>query len=117
MGIAGDWPVGVCVFDEPPPNQPRTVAYPNYIDEILGHAGLCYARVTPQELVAQLAHLRLLVTVGQHELPEQARARLREWVESGGGWLSIGGVCGMDQTIGASLAAGYEGWGAGLAMF
>jgi peptidoglycan/xylan/chitin deacetylase (PgdA/CDA1 family) len=116
MAIAGDWPVGVCVFDEPAPNQPRTISYPNYIDEILTHAGVCYGRVKAGELADALRHVRLLVTIGEHALDDRTRAPLRKWIESGGGWLSVGGVCGMDDVIGATLARGYEGWGAGAAM-
>jgi peptidoglycan/xylan/chitin deacetylase (PgdA/CDA1 family) len=115
MAIAGDWPVGVCVFDEPAPNAPRTISYPSYIDEILTHAGCCYTRVEPDELYDALAGVRLLVTVGEHAFSDPIRAALRRWVESGGGWLSVGGVCGMDDLLGASLAHGYQGWGAGVA--
>src|SRR5688572_17315853 len=115
MPASGDWPVGVCVFPEPAPNRPRTVAYPNYVEEILAHAGVGFARVDADELPRRLDTLRLLITVGEHPLPAAVATRLHEWVESGGGWLSIGGVCSSERTIGARLAPAYQGWAGGTA--
>src|SRR5688572_13315471 len=113
MPASDDWPVGVCVLPEPAPNLPRTVAYPNYVEEILAHAGVGYTRVGVDELPRRLDTLRLLVTVGERPLPEAVATRLHEWVEAGGGWLSVGGVCSMERTIGARLAPAYRGWGGG----
>jgi peptidoglycan/xylan/chitin deacetylase (PgdA/CDA1 family) len=108
------WPVGVCVMPEPALNRPRVVAYPNYIDEILTHAGLCYLRVPFNQLEARLPELRLLVTVGEHPLPESLRLKLAAWLDGGGGWISIGGLCDMPQAMGAKFATGYQGWAGGI---
>lgn len=107
------WPLAVCVFPEPDPNRPRTVQYPNYVHEILAHAGVCYASVALADLPATLDRTRLLVTVGEAQLPDDLKSRLREWVAAGGGWLALGGTCGMDDVLGVAQGAPYQGFGAG----
>lgn len=107
------WPVGVCVFPEPEINRPRTVSYPNYIHEILGHAGVCYTSVNPKDLEADLDRVRILVTVGERELTDAVKQKLRAWTNAGGAWLSIGGICGMSDVLGAALPSAYQGFGAG----
>lgn len=106
--------IGVCVFDIPPRNAPRTVSYPQYIHEILRHAGLYYKTVAPDALAEFLGTGRLLVTVGNAEFSDETGEALRQWVEAGGAWLSIGGICGMPDLFGvAPREAEYTGvaWG------
>ena len=108
--------LGVCVWPEPAKNAPRTVRHGAYIHEILGHAGLCYTALTPEELPGACeSGLELLLTVGEHPLPDGVQAPLTAWVEDGGAWLSLGGVCGMDALLGASpLAPSFDPWGGGV---
>src|SRR4051812_49346591 len=113
MASIASWPLAVCVFPEPDPNRPRTVQYPNYVHEILAHAGVCYANVTLADLPAMLPRTRLLVTVGEAALADDLKAKLREWVAAGGGWLSLGGTCGMEDVLGVAQGSVYQGFGAG----
>jgi hypothetical protein len=107
-------PLGVCVFAEAGPNAARTVSYPRYVNEILAHAGVFYQSIAPAELDAKLPQLRVLVTVGESTLPEATKKKLADWVNAGGAWLSVGGLCGMDELIGASrVAVSYKNWGGG----
>src|SRR5258708_1869723 len=85
-GFEGPSPFGVCLCAEPPPNVPRTISYPGYLDEILGHFGLLYRRISAAQLESSLADLSLLLTVGN----PPAGDTLRQWVDSGGAWLHIG---------------------------
>ena len=106
-------PLGVCVFPRVAENRARGVAYPNYIHEILAHAGVAYSSVDFEELELCLPQLRILVTVGEAEVPESLQQRLRDWVGQGGAWLSIAGLCGMNELFGADyILPEYAGvWG------
>lgn len=105
-------PLGVCVFPEPLPNAARTSVSPHYIHEVLAHAGVCYRTVAVDELPDALPSLGLLLTVGEAKLPETHQAKLVEWVKSGGGWVSIAGICGQQELLGAEYApASYVGFG------
>lgn len=95
--------IGVCVWPAPAPNAPRTVAYPEYVHEILQHAGLCYAGVEPDALVARLPSLRMLIAVGECDLEPEASSAVRAWVKAGGAWISIGGVCGLPELFGVEV--------------
>lgn len=107
-------PLGVCVLPEAAPNAARTVSYPQYIHEILQHAGLCYAEIEPDALSGALPHLRLLLTVGETTLSQAVQDQLRQWVAEGGQWLSVGGVCGLADLFGVEPEApAYSSWGGG----
>src|SRR5438128_702461 len=93
-------PLGVCVLAEVAANKARTVSYPNYVFEILGHAGVFHTKLTVDELESRLDGLRVLVTVGEMELSESLRKKLGDWVRAGGAWLSVGGLCGMENVLG-----------------
>jgi hypothetical protein len=95
-------PLGVCVLPEAGMNRPRTVEYPDYIFEILEHAGVFHLRVAIDDLDSALDRLGLLVTVGDAELPEALRNNLAKWVAAGGAWLSVAGLCGMEALLGAT---------------
>src|SRR5688572_18996386 len=111
---SGPFPLGVCLWTPPHKNAARTVQHPGYIHEILAHAGLCYATVTPVDLAAALPSLRILVTVGETMPEESLRESLREWVEVGGVWVSIGGLCELPDLFGAVVELpSYSGWGTG----
>ena len=104
-------PLGVCVLPAPTPNAARAVRYPEYIHEILSHVGLCYTAISYTGLEAALPSLKLLVTVGEGKLPDVVRA----WVENGGAWLSLAGLCGLGELLGAEpLPATYSLWASGL---
>jgi hypothetical protein len=107
-------PLGVCVLREADKNRARSVSYPNYIFEILAHAGLFHTKIAEADLEKRLAELRVLVTVGDVDFAPSLRTKLTEWVESGGAWISIGGVCAMEQLLGvARLGSTYKNWGGG----
>ena len=110
-----DSPVGVCVLPPAKRNFARTVAYGQYVHEILAHAGVCYTSVSMEELPEALPGLRLLLTVGEANLPEDLSERLEAWVRDGGGaWLSVGGVCGKAELFGAQVEPpAYSSWGGG----
>jgi peptidoglycan/xylan/chitin deacetylase (PgdA/CDA1 family) len=110
-------PLGVCLLARPPQNKAQPVNYPAYIFEILSHAGLCYARIEQQDLINSLEHLRILVTVGEAELGGELAQRLAAWVKAGGAWLSVGGVCGMSETLGVDhLPPSFANWGGGACL-
>jgi peptidoglycan/xylan/chitin deacetylase (PgdA/CDA1 family) len=110
--------LGVCRLPAPPQNAPRTVRYGNYIHEILCHAGLCYETLTLRDLGAALeagSGMKLLLTVGEWPFPADLKAQLEVWVRGGGAWLSIGGLCGMEELLGASsLPPNFVLWGGNL---
>src|SRR3954470_624091 len=93
------WPLGVCIFPEIPLNQARSVNYPKYLREIIHHAGLCHTSVAFDELEQRLDECRMLLTIGQRPFSDPVKAKLKSWLNGGGQWISIGGVCGMEETI------------------
>jgi peptidoglycan/xylan/chitin deacetylase (PgdA/CDA1 family) len=99
-------PLGVCIWETPVAAH-YLAAYGHYCDEILGHAGVCYASIPPAALPAALAEslpaLRILLTVGETELPPALQAQLAAWVEAGGAWISVGGVCGLARLFGVAV--------------
>ena len=108
-------PVGVCALPPPPRNGARTVAYPEYVHEILGHAGLCYSALGCEDIADALPRLRVLVTVGEAAFDEDLKQRLRNWVANGGAWLSVGGTCGVPELFGVQMEPpAYWSWGGGL---
>lgn len=108
-------PLGVCVLPSRPRNTARTVVYGHYLYEILDHAGLCYARLSVDELAEALSSLRILVTVGDIPFPDSLRDALTQWVGLGGAWLAIGGTAGMPALFGVEEeSASYAGWGANI---
>lgn len=92
--------IGVCVLNAPPRNSPGPTGYSHYIHEILGHAGLFYRTLQPESLHDSLPGLRLLVTIGEGEWPGETQTALRNWVQEGGAWLSLGGVGGLHDLFG-----------------
>jgi hypothetical protein len=114
---ANSIPIGVCVLPKAPINRAQPVNYPNYIHEILSHAGLCYAKVEFAQLPERLPNLRLLVTVGETPFEGALQSALTEWVKAGGAWVSIGGVCEMGAVLGVAHAPpAYAYWGAGACV-
>src|SRR3954470_5946970 len=108
-------PLGVCVLKEAAKNAARSVSYPNYVHEILDHAGVFHETIADKELESRLGDLRVLVTVGDEDFSATLKVKLADWVNAGGAWLSIGGVCGMDQLLGvARLSSTFKNWGGGV---
>lgn len=89
--------LGVCVLTKLRPNQPNCTSHSHYITEILEHAGLPFSQI---ELSQLSPDLKLLVTVGEASLTEAESAALRDWVQNGGSWLSLGSVCGLGEVHG-----------------
>ncbi|HEY1683188.1 MAG TPA: hypothetical protein VGG19_00365 [Tepidisphaeraceae bacterium] len=106
--------IGVCVLPEPALNRGRSVNYPGYVHEILQHAGVMYETVAVEELEEKSDSLGMLITVGDFAFAQELQKILRDWVSRGGAWLSIGGICGMEDVLGAKAASPtYSGWGGG----
>lgn len=103
-------PIGVCVLSQIRPNQPNCAYHSNYITEILEHAGLPFSQIEANNLSALPGDLKILVTVGEAVLDEAAASALREFVQDGGSWLSLGSVCGLDDVHGVQAVAspGYN---------
>jgi peptidoglycan/xylan/chitin deacetylase (PgdA/CDA1 family) len=60
----------------------------------------------------------MLVTVGDQEFSPELKQKLTEWTNAGGAWLSIGGVCGMNDLLGVQYApSSYANWGPGAVVF
>src|SRR5207248_7896556 len=69
------------------------------------------------ELAERVQMFRILVTVGEARVPEALRAELGEWVAAGGAWLSMGGLCGMGDLLGAAYREpGLPLWGGALGV-
>ena len=94
------FPFSVCVFPEPGLNSARTVSYPNYIHEILKHAGICYSPIEIDDIQNSLDDIKLLLTIGEYSLPDDLSSHLRIWIQNGGTWISVGGVCGLADAFG-----------------
>jgi peptidoglycan/xylan/chitin deacetylase (PgdA/CDA1 family) len=107
-------PLTVCAQAPAPPNAARTVEYPGLIHELLGHYGIGYEGVAPEHLADALAETGVLLTVGE-VVPDEDDARaLREWVEAGGAWIAMAGVCGAADVLGIEIeAASFSGWDGG----
>ena len=107
--------LGVCVLPAPHPNAPRTIQHAPYIQEILGHAGIGYSPVAFEEIEERLTGLQILLTVGEKAFDAALGETLERWVRDGGTWISVGGLCGMGQLIGAEYTpAAYSLWAGGL---
>jgi hypothetical protein len=105
----------VCVLGHAAQNAARTASYPDYVFEILAHAGVFHTRVAPAELEAKLDRLKVLVTVGEGELPEATKKKLADWVDAGGALLSVGGIGGMEALLGVRrVTSTFKNWGGGL---
>lgn len=108
-------PFGLCIFPSPRINAARTVSYPRYIHEILGHAGLCYQEVGLDRLGEILPTLRVLLTVGDALLSDELSAQLQSWVEAGGRWIAIAGVAGQHELFGVNVEKPtYVGFGGSI---
>jgi len=107
--------VGVCVLPSMVQNRARTISHPHYIHEIFAHAGLCYITIGFDQLIEHLPQLRVFITIGEMELPGEISAAIRAWVEQGGAWLSIAGICGLGEALGAEyVKPEYSGPGFGV---
>ena len=103
-------PVGLCVLPQVE-NRGRSVSYPAYMHEILSHAGLCYTGIDYENLQENLACVEILITVGETEFSDDLKKKLASWVKEGGAWISVAGVCGMSDLLGARiLPLSYKAW-------
>lgn len=110
--------IGVCAFTLPGRNTGRNVCYPEYIHEILGHAGIACMREEPAGVPDLLKRCRVLVTVGEAQHGSEGRItdRIASWVASGGAWISIAGLCGRPDLFGAEPdTPAFRNWNGALA--
>src|SRR6476659_9179104 len=110
-----NFPLIVCIFPTVGQNRARTVSYPEYLDEVLRHAGVFHQRVPLNQLEASLDSARILLTIGDTDFPEPLKQKLTKFVHDGGAWISIAGTCGMDDLLGAAKQPpDMWSWGGGL---
>ena len=108
-------PLGVLACDEPMANAARTVQYSDYIHEIFAHAGVACTKLDQATLPDALPALSVLVTVGEGVFPAETRAALLAWVQAGGAWIALGGICGLGEALGLDPEPpAYAGFGAGI---
>lgn len=108
-------PLGVCIMPPPAHNASRTVQYADYIYEILDSAGVCYTRETLEQLPQRASQIGILLTIGESKLEDATAAALRDFVTAGGAWISVAGVCGLEDILGVSAKpAAYASFGGGL---
>ncbi len=94
-------PLGVYIFTPTAPNGVHTSQNAHYITEILGHAGVPYRLLETEALPALLeSGIKILLTSGNGVLEPAASEAIKSWVETGGQWLSLGSVCGLEEVLG-----------------
>lgn len=95
-------PLGVVVFDSAKSNAVHCTSNAHYISEILSHAGVPFCFLAADALSESLDdEIKILVSAGDSALEEDARSALKNWIQNGGHWLSLGGLCGMQEVHGA----------------
>jgi hypothetical protein len=110
-------PFAACILPPAPKNFARTVQYPYYAREILDASGICYHFVELADLSALLPSIRILLTVGETALADDIKQALRDWVAGGGMWISVAGVCGLEDLFGVvPEGPSYSAWGGGQGM-
>ncbi len=70
----------------------------DYLEEILGHAGLPFGKTQPSRLTPKPSPL--CVMVGTKSLTAEERARLRWFVQNGGCLIAVGSANGLDGLFG-----------------
>jgi hypothetical protein len=106
--------LAVCLWPAAPPNQPRSNQHPEYLYEILDHAGVLYRRLAFEELSSALPQVKVLITVGEYNLDDEVQTTLKSWLVAGGCWLSVSGVCNLPTVWNvehATPAIQSAGWG------
>lgn len=107
-------PLGLCVLPEPAPNCARTVSYPQAMRAELAHLGIPYTEADHAGLSRLLGSISVLLTVGDAPIAAASEELLR-WVESGGVWVSLGGVCGLPEMFGVEVERpAFGSWGGGV---
>jgi len=108
-------PVGVCVLPRPGANASRSTSYPDYIFEIMDASGVYYTAEDFQTLPERLGSLGVLITVGETQLNEELAGQLNDWVNAGGAWISVAGICGQTELFGVQTASsGFSMFGGGM---
>lgn len=96
-------PLGVCIFAKAAPNRVHLGQSASYLAEILAHAGVPYRALETQQLETALTdELKVLVTTGETTLEAPVRGALQSWIERGGFWISLGGLCELQAVHGAT---------------
>ena len=107
-------PLIVSVLPSPGPNAARTASNTPYLHDILAAAGLYYTTAEFDKLADALDQTSLLLTIGEKKLEPELAAALSEFVQTGGCWISIAGVCGLESLFGVKVAPpSYGSWGGG----
>lgn len=100
-----NFPLGVCLIQNLRLNAARPSAYPQYLLEILDHAGIPYQPIAADQLADSLDSIRILITVGEAVPDENLRQKLSRWLKEGGAWLALAGTAGMPGELGVEHVA------------
>ena len=93
-------PLGVYIFEAAAPNAAHCGQNAHYLTEVLAHAGVPHRALQTGELADSLnSELKVLVTAGDGALDSSAQDALKNWVSSGGCWLSLGSLCGLEEEV------------------
>ncbi len=68
--------------------------------ELFAYCGLLVEWLTPSELASKVDSLDVLITIGDRALSEEEGAALRAFVQGGGVWIALGGVCALPELFG-----------------
>jgi hypothetical protein len=105
--------IGVCISTVPPRNRGSSVRHPEYLREILEHAGLFFEEVPREQLIARAGEFTLLLIAGDAGLSAEDVAALEGWVRAGGALVGIGSTSGAEALFGVTEDGPEEtaGWG------
>jgi hypothetical protein len=107
--------VKLCLAHRPARNRPGTLSHPEYVREILAHAGLPFVELPRAELGSALSPETILLLVGDLALTAEEAGALTAFVEAGGSVVGVGSASGAPALFGVTedLPDGVVGWGVG----
>ncbi len=77
--------------------------------ELIQYSGFMVDWLVPSELSTRVATLDILITIGEGELGEEAFRALHTFVQQGGVWVALGGLCASPQMFGVRPLTHREG--------
>ncbi|MEN3002224.1 MAG: hypothetical protein ABDI19_10355 [Armatimonadota bacterium] len=77
--------------------------------ELIQYSGLLVDWLIPEDLPARVATLDILITIGEGELEDDSAHALQAFVQQGGIWIALGGVCAQPQLFGVHPRLHREG--------
>lgn len=107
-------PLGIMIANALQATQPRFITYAHQMVDVLQQAGICHRQLEPADMQnMQDAGIEILITAGDLEFNSKQRELLKYFIENGGTWISIAGVCGAQSLLGVEPVAPsfHGGWG------